>query len=149
MENIDEWTRMELRGRLPECLDEERGFFESALLVCEETAAIERCSFYETAVRLRANLLELHDLDLRSYRRVQADMDDRSLWSVTGVDTPLTAVLWHFDVALSMVEMHCSDEIALSFSPEIQQARAEDWDRFYIDEMLMETGLDGPVSTEA
>lgn len=149
MDNIDGWVRSELQSRLQDCLDCERGLFEAAVMACEERAVIDACSFYETADALRGCLLEMHGLDLCTFRRAEAEMGAHNMWEVTGEPGSLRAVLWNFDVALAMVEVHCSDEIASGFRAEVQQARAEEWDRFHADEMLMEMGLEGPISTEA
>lgn len=50
-------------------------------------------------------------------------MNRHDMWKVTGEPGSLRSVLWHFDVALAMVEVHCADEIARGFRPEVQRAR--------------------------
>lgn len=148
---LDAPLRRELAARVDATCPLDQALLRLAIDGLEQISVEDRCSLYELMDATRHSLLEMHGLDLCEWRREADACGWDDLLRVTGEPGTAMSLLWNLDVALGMVEMffaHGSPAMA-ALTKEVQRATNEAWDRYHVDEALMDCGLDRPTFAEA
>lgn len=143
---LDAPLRPELDARVAASCPSDQALLREVVDGCERIAVEDCCSLYEVVDAVRHGLLETHGLDLCEWRRSLDACSCEDLLRLTGEPGTSLSLLWNLDVALGMVEMFFAHPVQSALTPEVQRATAEAWDRYYVDDGLMECGLDSDAA---